>query len=84
MAVSYSHDEILFLPDEKTEVDAAALERAKADDHFSISYGGSDEKEELLAAGCCHICPRGSEHSIINTGDDDLVMLTVVVEQDRK
>lgn len=37
--------------------------------------------EEVLAAGICHICPKGSEHSIINTGDNDLVMLTVVVER---
>lgn len=27
------------------------------------------------------LCPKGSEHSIINTGDDDLVLLTVVVER---
>jgi len=40
-----------------------------------------DGKEELLTAGCCHICPKGSEHSIINTGEQDLVMLTIVVEQ---
>ena len=26
-----------------------------------------------------HICPKGSEHTIINTGNDDLVMLTIVV-----
>lgn len=38
-------------------------------------------KEELLTSGTCHICQRGSEHSIINTGDDDLVMLTVVAEK---
>lgn len=38
-------------------------------------------QEELLTAGCCHICKKGSEHSIINTGDDDLVLLTVVVER---
>ncbi|MCM1022709.1 MAG: cupin domain-containing protein [Prevotella sp.] len=37
--------------------------------------------EEMLRAGCCHICKKGSEHSIVNTGDDDLVMLTVVVER---
>lgn len=37
-------------------------------------------KEELVA-GVCHICPKGSEHSIINTGDDDLVLLTIVVER---
>lgn len=42
-----------------------------------------DGEEELLSAGVCHICRMGSEHSIINTGDDDLVMLTVVVERKR-
>lgn len=40
-----------------------------------------DGQEEMLTAGCCHVCPKGSEHSIINTGDDDLVMLTIVVER---
>ena len=38
-------------------------------------------QEEILTAGCCHICKKGSEHSIINTGDEDLVLLTVVVER---
>lgn len=36
---------------------------------------------ELLTAGCCHICQKGSEHSIINTGNEDLCLLTVVVER---
>lgn len=40
-----------------------------------------DGKEEILQAGTCHICRKGSEHSIINTGSEDLVMLTVVVER---
>ncbi len=40
-----------------------------------------DGKEEILSPGVCHICPKGSEHSIVNTGEDDLVMLTVVVER---
>ena len=40
-----------------------------------------DGKEEILSAGCCHICPKGSEHTIINTGDDDLVMFTIVVNK---
>ncbi len=40
-----------------------------------------DGKEETLAAGTCHICPKGSEHSIINTGKEDLVLFTVVVER---
>lgn len=40
-----------------------------------------DGKEEILTTGSCHICKKGSSHSIINTGDDDLVILTVVVEK---
>ena len=40
-----------------------------------------DGKEELLVGGNCHVCKKGSEHSIVNTGNDDLVMLTVVVER---
>lgn len=40
-----------------------------------------DGQEETLVEGVCHICKKGSEHSIINTGDNDLVMITVVVER---
>lgn len=40
-----------------------------------------DKVEEELVAGTCHICPKSSEHSIINTGNEDLVLLTVVVER---
>ena len=40
-----------------------------------------DCEVEILTAGCCHICKKGSEHSIINTGDEDLCLLTVVVER---
>lgn len=40
-----------------------------------------DGQEEILTAGCCHICKKGAAHSIINTGEEDLVMLTVVVER---
>ena len=37
--------------------------------------------EEELMPGVMHICPKGSEHSIINTGEEDLVILTVVVKK---
>lgn len=40
-----------------------------------------DGEEEFLSAGNCHVCKKGSEHSIMNTGNEDLVMLTVVVER---
>lgn len=40
-----------------------------------------DGVEESLKPGVMHICPKGSRHSIMNTGDEDLVMLTVVVSR---
>lgn len=54
------------------------------DINFVLSGTGKalcDGKEEELDAGNCHICRKGSEHSIINTGDEDLVLLTVVIER---
>lgn len=35
--------------------------------------------EEELRPGVMHICPKGFSHSIINTGAENLVMLTIVV-----
>lgn len=43
----------------------------------AICYG----IEEKLIPNSCHVCKKGSEHSIINTGNEDLVLLTVVVER---
>ena len=40
-----------------------------------------DGVEERLCAGVCHVCPKGSSHSIENVGDEDLCLLTVVVER---
>ncbi len=40
-----------------------------------------DGVEEKLSAGVMHICHKGSEHTIINTGDYDLVMLAVVISR---
>ena len=40
-----------------------------------------DGKIEYLKEGTCHICKKGSEHSITNVGKDDLVMITVIVER---
>ena len=52
--------------------------------NYIISGNGGaicDGKEGKRTAGTCHICRKGSEHSIFNTGAEDLVMLTVVVER---
>lgn len=40
-----------------------------------------DGKEEALRPGNCHYCPQGSIHSIINTGNEDLVLFSVVTER---
>ena len=39
------------------------------------------DKIGVLMPGVMHIWPKGSEHSIINTGEDNLVMLTIVVKK---
>lgn len=39
-----------------------------------------DGQEEILSPGTCHICQKGSEHSIKNTSDENLILLTMVVE----
>ena len=60
--------------------------RHETSDDINYILSGSgiavcDGVKEPLVAGVCHICKRGSEHRIENTGTEDLVMLTVVVEQ---
>lgn len=54
------------------------------DINYVLSGSGKaicDGQEEILIPGTCHICKKGSEHSIVNTGSADLVLLTVVVER---
>lgn len=55
------------------------------DDMNYIFFGSGkafyDDVEEKLMTGVMHICPQGHKHSIINTGDEDLVMLTLVVKR---
>ncbi len=55
------------------------------DMNYVISGSGKafcDGKEEILRAGVMHICPKGSAHRIVNTGEEDLVLLTVVAARD--
>ena len=54
------------------------------DMNYVISGQGKamcDGEEEELKPGVMHICPQGSTHSIANTGEEDLVMLTIVVKR---
>lgn len=56
----------------RTEMTSTTLSPVPA--KVSVTYRG-----DVDILGCCHVCQKGSGHSIINTGEDDLVMLTVVV-----
>lgn len=40
-----------------------------------------DGVEEILSAGDCHYCPKGSEHCLINVGEEDLYFYAVVPKQ---
>jgi mannose-6-phosphate isomerase-like protein (cupin superfamily) len=40
-----------------------------------------DGKEEWLFVGDCHYCPKGSEHCLINAGEEDLLFYAVVPQQ---
>ena len=40
-----------------------------------------DGETETIAAGLCHYCPKGSSHSMINEGDEDITFYAVVPKQ---
>lgn len=37
-----------------------------------------DQQYEEIQAGCCHYCPKGHAHSLINNGDSELAFFAVV------
>ena len=52
-----------------------------ADINYVISGHGRaicGGEEEMLIPGRCHYCRNGQAHSIINDGDEDLIIFTVV------
>ena len=52
--------------------------------NYIISGNGKaicDGIEEELKPGVMHICPKGLNHTIMNTGEEDLVILTIVVKK---
>ena len=40
-----------------------------------------DGTEEAIGAGLCHYCPRGSAHTMVNEGDEDILFYAVVPKQ---
>lgn len=66
--------------------DSIGLHKHNASDDINYIISGNgkaycDGKEEMLSKNTCHICKKGSEHSIVNIGDEDLVMLTIVINR---
>ena len=45
-----------------------------------MGYAITDGKKEDLFKGIVHYCPKGSEHTIVNTGKDMLEMFAVVIK----
>lgn len=43
-----------------------------------------DGQEELLAPGVCHYCPLGSKHSVINEGNEELILYSALPTLVRK
>ncbi len=37
-----------------------------------------DGREEEVGPGCCHYCPKGSQHTVKNIYDEPLIMIAVV------
>ena len=40
-----------------------------------------DGTPETVSAGMCHYCKKGSSHTLVNDGDEDLVFFAVVPQQ---
>ena len=43
-------------------------------------YALCDGESEELSEGIVHYCPKNSEHSIVNTGTNDLIMYAIVLK----
>ena len=79
-----SHDQPVMVPTAIHPGGSIGLHTQSSGDDLNYILSGEgkaicDDVEEELKPGVMHICPKGSEHTIINTGKEDLVMLTVVV-----
>ena len=56
------------------------IHKHETSDDINYVLSGNGQ-EEILLPGVCHICRKNSEHSIINTGDNNLNLITVVIER---
>lgn len=83
-AKMYNDENYRIIPTEIHPGGSIGLHTQNSGDDLNYIISGTgravcDGIEEELKPGVMHICPKGSDHTIINTGNEDLVMLTVVV-----
>ncbi|MBE7007565.1 MAG: cupin domain-containing protein [Ruminococcaceae bacterium] len=65
----------------------ASIGRHTHETNYEIFYGVSGkgrvlyaDKEEPMLPGCCHYCPQGHDHSLINDGDEPLCVFAVIAK----
>ena len=82
----YNDDSYRIIPTKIHPGGSIGLHMQESGDDLNYIISGTgkavcDGTEEELKPGVMHICPQRSEHTIINTGEEDLVMLTLVVKK---
>lgn len=85
-AKMYNNDAYRIIPTAIHPGGSIGTHRQESGDDLNYIISGigkafCDGIEEALKPGVMHVCPKGSEHSIVNTGEEDLVMLTIVVKK---
>ena len=82
--VSFGDDRIMII----RLVPGASIGEHTHEDNCEVFYYLSGEgkclydgKWEPAAAGTAHFCPKGHSHSLVNSGDEDLVLFAAVIEQ---
>ena len=85
-AQMYNDDSYRIIPTTIHPGGSIGMHKQESGDDLNYIISGTgqaicDGIEEELKPGVMHICPKGSEHSMINTGEEDLVMLTIVVKK---
>lgn len=82
----YNDNSYRIIPTEIHPGGSIGIHKQESGDDLNYIISGTGKAicngiEEELKPGVIHICPKGMEHSIVNTGEVNLVMLTIVVKK---
>jgi len=65
----------------------ASIGRHTHEGEFEVYYGVSgkgkvlyEDTVEPMLPGCCHYCPKGHTHSLVNDGDEPLSVFAIVAK----